>query len=80
VATELKSISPGPDWLRVATERAFADTVPAQHKGPAEVLGNFAADVIIGDDMLFGGLPMLLGPRSKRLSIVLCGIVFALAP
>jgi len=31
VATELKSISPGPDWLRVATERAFVDT--AQHKG-----------------------------------------------
>jgi hypothetical protein len=33
VATELKSISPGLDWLRVATERAFVDTVPAQHKG-----------------------------------------------
>src|SRR5258708_28379867 len=49
---------------------------PCSAQGPAEVLGNFAADVIIGDDMLFGVLPMLLGPRSKRLSIVLCGTSF----
>jgi hypothetical protein len=80
VATELKSISPGPDWQRVATERAFVDTVPAQHKGLQQVLGNFAADVIIGDDMLFGVLPMLLGPRSKRaLHRSVRHIAFALA-
>jgi hypothetical protein len=76
VAPELKSIPPGPDWLRVAAERVFVDTVPAQHKGLQQVLGNFAADVIIGDDMLFGVLPILLGPRSKRPSIVLCGTSF----
>jgi MGT family glycosyltransferase len=73
VAPELKSIPPGPDWLRVAMERIFVDTVPAQHQGLQQVLQEFPADVIIGDDMIFGVLPMLLGPRSKRPPIVLCG-------
>jgi MGT family glycosyltransferase len=73
VAPEVKSIQPGPDWLRVAMERIFVDTVPAQHKGLQQVLEEFPADVIIGDDMLFGVLPMLLGPVSKRPPIMLCG-------
>jgi MGT family glycosyltransferase len=73
VAPELKSIPPGPDWLRVAMERIFVDTVPAQHKGLQQVLQDFPADVIIGDDMIFGVLPMLLGPVSKRPPIMLCG-------
>jgi hypothetical protein len=59
--------------LRVAIERLFADTIPAQHKGLQQVLRDFPADVILGDDMIFGVLPMLLGPRSKRPPIVLCG-------
>jgi UDP:flavonoid glycosyltransferase YjiC (YdhE family) len=37
------------------------------------VLKDFPADIIIGDDMLFGVLPMLLGPRAKRPPIALCG-------
>jgi hypothetical protein len=73
VVPELKSIQPGPDWLRVAMERIFVDTVPAQHKGLQQVLLDFPADVIIGDDMIFGVLPMLLGPVSKRPPIALCG-------
>ena len=41
----------------------------------------FPADIIIGDDMFFGVLPMLLGPRSKRPpDRSLRHIVFALAP
>ena len=32
--------------------------------------------MIVGDDMFFGVLPMLLGPRSKRPPIVLCGTSF----
>jgi len=51
----------------------FVDPVPAQHKGLQQVLRDFPADVIIGDDMMFGVLPMLLGPRAKRPAIVLCG-------
>jgi hypothetical protein len=51
----------------------FVDTIPAQHKGLQQVLRGFPADVIIGDNMILGVLPMLLGPRSKRPPIVLCG-------
>jgi MGT family glycosyltransferase len=51
----------------------FADTIPGQNKGLQEVLQNFPADVIVADDMFFGALPMLLGPRAKRPPIVICG-------
>src|SRR5882672_12552704 len=76
VAPELKNIPPGLEWLRVAVERGFVDAIPAQHKGLQQVLRDFPADVIIGDDMFFGVLPMLLGPRLKRPPIVLCGTSF----
>lgn len=73
IAPELKTMPPGPEWLRIAIERVFVDTIPAQHLGLQQVLRDFPADVVIGDDMFFGLLPMLLGPRSKRPPIVLCG-------
>jgi UDP:flavonoid glycosyltransferase YjiC (YdhE family) len=76
VAPELKSIVPGLDWLRVALERVFVDPIPAQHEGLLRVLRGFPADIIIADDMFFGVLPMLVGPRSKRPPIVLCGTSF----
>jgi MGT family glycosyltransferase len=70
---QLKGIPPGLEWLRIALEHAFVDTVRPQHEG---LLQNFPADVIVADDMFFGVLPMLLGPRSKRPPIVLCGTSF----
>ena len=73
VAPELKDIPPGLEWLRVAVERLFVDPVPAQHQGLLQVRQEYQADVIVGDDMFFGVLPMLLGPRSKRPPVVLCG-------
>ncbi len=73
VAPELKNIPPGPEWLRVAIERVFVENIPAQHDGLQHVLRHFPADVIVADDMFFGVLPMLLGPRSERPPIVLCG-------
>ena len=73
VVPELKDIPPGPEWLRVACERIFVDAIPPQHLGLIETLKRFPADIIVGDDMLFGVLPMLLGPRAKRPPIVLCG-------
>jgi UDP:flavonoid glycosyltransferase YjiC (YdhE family) len=72
VVPELKNMPPGQEWLRVAIERLFVDTIPAQHMGLEQVLRDFAAEIIIGDDMFFGVLPKLLGPRSKRPPIVLC--------
>jgi MGT family glycosyltransferase len=76
VAPELKTIPPGLEWYRVAMERIFVDAIPAQHEGMQQVLQDFPADIIVGDDMLFGVLPMLLGPRSKRPPIALCGTSF----
>ena len=71
---ELKILPPELDWLRVAMERMFVDNIPAQHGGLRRLLHSFDPDVIIGDDMFFAVLPMLLGARSKRPPIVLCGM------
>jgi hypothetical protein len=76
VAPELKDIPPGFERSRVAIERIFVDAVPAQHQGLLQALQECQADLIVGDDMFFGVLPMLLGPRSKRPPIVLCGTSF----
>ena len=73
VVPELKDITPGPEWLRVAVERIFVGTIPAQYTGMRRVLRDFPADIIVGDDMMFGVVPMLLGARSERPPIVLCG-------
>jgi MGT family glycosyltransferase len=70
---QLKGVPPGLEWLRIALEHAFVDTVRPQHEG---LLQNFPADVIVADDMFFGVLPMLLGARSERPPIVLCGTSF----
>jgi hypothetical protein len=72
VVPELKHIPQLPQWLRVAIERLPIDTIPAQHKGLQQVL-RLPGRRHHGDDMIFGALPMLPGPRSKRPSIVLCG-------
>jgi MGT family glycosyltransferase len=76
VVPELKSLPPGPDWLRTACERIFVDPIPAQNQGLYAALEQFQADIIVGDDMLFGILPMLLGPRETRPPVVLCGTSF----
>ena len=60
----------------VAVERLFVDSVRPQHDGLQDALQDFPADIIIGDDMFFGVLPMLLGPRAKRPPVVLCGTSF----
>lgn len=76
LAPELKTIPPGLEWFRIACERVFVDNIAAQYEGLQQVLRDFPAEVILGDDMFFGALPMLLGPRSKRPPIVLCGTSF----
>jgi UDP:flavonoid glycosyltransferase YjiC (YdhE family) len=73
---ELKVIPPGLEWLRVAIEQVFIERIVPQHEGMQQVLREFPADVIVGDDMMFGLLPMLLGRRANRLPVVLCGTSF----
>jgi MGT family glycosyltransferase len=70
---EWKNIPPGPERIRFALEHVYVDAIQPQHEGLRQVLREFPADVIIGDNFLFGVLPMLLGPRSQRPAIVLCG-------
>jgi MGT family glycosyltransferase len=76
VVPELKDIPPGLDWFRVAIERFFLDRIPDQHQSLLQAVQECRADVIVGDDMFFGVLPMLLGPQSERPPIVLCGTSF----
>jgi len=76
LAPELKDIPPGREWFRVAIERIFVDAIPAQHQGLLQALQECQADVIVGDDMFFGVLPMLLGSQSKHPPVVLCGTSF----
>jgi MGT family glycosyltransferase len=73
---EWKKIPPGPERLRFAFERVYVDAIPAQDEGLKQVLQAFPADVIIGDNLFLGILPMLLRPRLKRPPVVLCGTTF----
>jgi UDP:flavonoid glycosyltransferase YjiC (YdhE family) len=73
VVPELETIEPGPTWLRVVMEQGFIDRVVDQYEGLQEVLRGFPAESIIGDDMFFGLLPMLLGPRARRPAVMVCG-------
>jgi MGT family glycosyltransferase len=70
---ELKVMPPGLEWLRLVFERLFVDNIPPQYHGLQELLRSFGPDIIIGDDMFFGALPMLLGAGAKRPPVVLCG-------
>ena len=63
---EWKTIPPGPGRLRFALEHVYIDAIHAQHQGLQRVLEEFPADVILGDNFLFGVLPMLLGRHAKR--------------
>jgi UDP:flavonoid glycosyltransferase YjiC (YdhE family) len=76
VVPELKDIPPGLERSRRGIERVFVDTIPAQHEGLQRSLEEFAADVIVADDMYFGILPMLLRSRPRRPAVVLCGTSF----
>ena len=73
-AAAAKHLAPAPEQLLARRERVFVAPVAAQHEGLQQALREFPADVVIGDDMFFGELPMLLGPRSRRPPVVLCGV------
>ena len=75
VAPELATMAPGPEWLRYALERLFVDKIPDQYDSLRSALAHFPADLILGDDMFFGVLPMLLN-AADRLPIILFGTSF----
>jgi len=73
VFPELETMPPGPDMTLFYMKRVFFDSVPAQHEGLRQVLSYYPADIIIGDNFMYGTFPMLLGPRSRRPAVALCG-------
>ncbi|MEJ0096317.1 MAG: nucleotide disphospho-sugar-binding domain-containing protein [Methylocella sp.] len=70
---EIKTLSPGPELSRFYFERVFIDPSIPQREGIRQVLRDFPADVIIAGSLFLGALLMLLGPRSDRPAIVICG-------
>ncbi len=76
VFPERKSIPVGPAQLLFGLERGFIEPLTAQYEGLKAVLRDFPADVIIGDNLFLGVLPMLLGPRADRPPVILCGTSF----
>ncbi|WP_337269462.1 glycosyltransferase [Oryzifoliimicrobium ureilyticus] len=73
VTDELKRTPPGVQRLRVAIQRRFIELAPAQHAKILEALKDFSADLIIGDSMMFGLLPIILRSKSTRPPVILCG-------
>jgi MGT family glycosyltransferase len=73
IIPELKDIEPGPEWLSLVLQRLFVDTIPAQYEGVQQAVRDIQPDVIVGENMMFGMLPLLLGPRANRPPVVLCG-------
>jgi MGT family glycosyltransferase len=76
VFPDLKHIPPGPEMSRFYLERVFIDPLAAQYEAIKQTLQDFPADVILGDNMFYGAFPMLVGPRSERPPIVMCGTMF----
>jgi MGT family glycosyltransferase len=73
VLPELRDTAPGLALSRLTIERLLIDPLPAQYEGLKQVLRDFPADIILGDNMFYGAFPMLLGTRSERPPIILCG-------
>jgi MGT family glycosyltransferase len=76
---ELKATPPGPKLLRMILERAFVDFMLPQYQSIKGVMREFPFDIIIGDHLMLGVLPLLLGPRSKRPPVALLGTTYLLS-
>jgi MGT family glycosyltransferase len=76
---ELKATPPGPKLLRMILERGFVDFMLPQYQSVKEAMQEFPFDIIIGDHLMLGVLPMLLGPRSQRPPVALLGTTYLLS-
>jgi MGT family glycosyltransferase len=76
---EVRAAPPGPKQLRLILERGFVDFMLAQYQSIRQAMEEFPCDVIIGDHLMLGVLPMLLGPRSKRPAVALLGTTYLLS-
>jgi MGT family glycosyltransferase len=71
---ERARLPPGPAQMLWGVRHLFGDSIAAQHEGLLSILRGFAADAILADMMFLGTLPLLLGPRTQRPTIVHLGI------
>jgi UDP:flavonoid glycosyltransferase YjiC (YdhE family) len=76
---ELKATPRGPELLRLILERAFVDFMLPQYESIKKAMREFPADIIIGDHLMVGVLPLLLGPRSERPPVVLLGTTYLIS-
>ena len=65
--------------LRMILERGFVDFMLPQYQSIKQVMREFPFDIVIGDHLMLGVLPMLLGPRSKRPPVALLGTTYLLS-
>jgi UDP:flavonoid glycosyltransferase YjiC (YdhE family) len=71
---EMKTVAPGSaEMLRMGMERAISNYMLPQYESIIAALRVFSADIIIGDHVMCGILPLLLGPRSQRPPVALLG-------
>ncbi|SFB11000.1 UDP:flavonoid glycosyltransferase YjiC, YdhE family [Rhizobium sp. NFR07] len=80
VIPDIARIPQGPERRLAMSRKIFIDVVPLQSAGLGDVLADFPADAILVDNTFFGIFPMLLGPRSARPPIAVCGTMFLHAP
>ncbi|MGY3605360.1 MULTISPECIES: nucleotide disphospho-sugar-binding domain-containing protein [unclassified Bradyrhizobium] len=76
---EIMTAAPGAQQLRLILEQGFANFMLAQYESIKIVMQEFPPDIIIGDHLMLGVLPMLLGPRAQRPSVALLGTTYLLS-
>lgn len=76
VVPELKTMEPGPEQGRLTARRIFIDPIPVQDAGLRAAIDDDQPDIVIGDNTMFGALPLLCEPRNTRPPIAMCGTSF----
>jgi MGT family glycosyltransferase len=76
---DIMTATPGAQQLRLILEQGFADFMLPQYESIKTVMQEFPPDIIIGDHLMLGVLPMLLGPRAQRPSVALLGTTYLLS-
>jgi MGT family glycosyltransferase len=66
--------SPGMEMTGFALVHYMARNIAAQFASLKMALYDFSADLILGDSLYWGTLPMLIGPRDKRPAIAHLGV------
>jgi UDP:flavonoid glycosyltransferase YjiC (YdhE family) len=71
---ERQSVEPGMAMFSFDVQNLFAKNMPGQARSLAAALREFPADVVLVDSFYWGTLPLLVGPRDRRPTVVHLGI------